>query len=85
MAEAVPPPPAAHLPELPPLYFDMTVKNHAAEPVTADGSIISSKTESGHGYGISNVRQCVEEIKGSFNISFENGVFTAEVIFPNVI
>jgi len=63
----------------------VSVKNHAAEPVTADGSIISSKTESGHGYGISNVRQCVEEIKGSFNIGFENGVFTAEVIFPNVI
>ena len=63
----------------------VSVKNHAAEPVTADGSIISSKTESGHGYGISNVRQCVEEIKGSFNISFENGFFTAEVIFPNVI
>lgn len=64
----------------------ISIANHTAlEPKIINGEFISSKTNAGHGYGIRNIRKCLEKNNGSFEISFDDGVFTAEVIFSNVI
>lgn len=46
---------------------------------------LSTKEEKGHGYGIKNIRKCVEKYNGSYVTATENRVFCTEIILPNVI
>lgn len=50
-----------------------------------DGNFVTSKRESGHGYGLKNVKKCVEKNGGSYSAVCDNGFFVTEVIIPNVI
>lgn len=64
----------------------LAIENSADyKPKIVDGQFVSSKKEAGHGYGIRNVKECVEKNGGSFELSFEKGKFIAEVIFLGVI
>lgn len=54
-------------------------------PHIIDGTLISSKKEKNHGYGIKNIKRCVEDNNGSFNIMFADNIFTAEVLFYDVL
>ena len=63
----------------------MIVNKAIEEPRIHNGEFISSKKEVNHGYGIKNARKCVEENNGSLNIKFENDLFTAEVLFYNIL
>lgn len=64
----------------------LTIENSAKiEPRVVDGYFISSKKEKGHGYGVRNVKECVEKNGGLFDISFGDEKFIAEVIFLGVI
>lgn len=55
------------------------------EPVIENGTIVTTKNEKNHGYGINNVKECLKRYNGSLNFSFDEGVFSAELIIPNVI
>ena len=46
---------------------------------------LSSKAEKGHGYGIANVRECLDKIGGEFRLRFENGLADAEIFIPDAI
>ena len=46
---------------------------------------LSCKKENGHGYGIANVRECLDKIGGEFRIRFENGLADAEIFIPDAI
>lgn len=48
-------------------------------------NMIKKKHQDGHGYGLVNVKECIDSYSGSFEISYENQNFIAEVILPNAI
>ena len=55
------------------------------EPVKHNGKFVSSKSEGGHGYGISNAKKVIESKNGSFLMNYENGIVRTEVILPSAI
>lgn len=55
------------------------------QPQIIDGNLVSSKKEKNHGYGMKNVKRCVEDNNGVLNISFKDNCFIAEVLFYDVI
>ncbi|MFQ9515777.1 MAG: sensor histidine kinase [Eubacterium sp.] len=64
----------------------ITITNYVkVQPYIVDGNLVSSKKEKNHGYGIKNIRKCVEENNGMLNISYQKNVFTAEVLFYDMI
>lgn len=64
----------------------VSISNYISnEPVIVNGEIVTSKQEAGHGYGLKNVKMCMESIGGYFDISINNGCFTAEVIFTDAV
>ncbi len=50
-----------------------------------NGELISSKSEQGHGYGIKNVKKCVEKNGGSYKAEVDNNYFVTEIILPKVL
>ncbi len=64
----------------------IVVSNYTKEkPDIIDGKIKSSKKEKNHGYGIKNIKKCVENNEGDFNITFVDNIFTAEVFFNDIL
>ncbi len=62
------------------------VKNSSStEPVTEGDRFISGKAEEGHGYGIRNVQECVRNLNGEFDLKFDEGIVTTEVLIPDVL
>ena len=63
-----------------------TITNPTAKmPKMIQGEYISSKPEPNHGFGLKNVSECIEKNKGTLNISCEDHIFTAEVVFINIV
>lgn len=54
----------------------------AISPKMKDGEFVSDKAEEGHGYGIRNVKFCVEKYKGRYSALVEDDVFITKVILP---
>ncbi len=46
---------------------------------------ITTKVEKGHGYGIKNIKRCVEKYNGSYRVTTEKRLFQTEIILSNVI
>mgnify|MGYP000801555497 FL=1 len=66
--------------------LSITVSNNVKEkPNIINGELISAKNERNHGYGVKNVRRCVENNNGTLTLLFDNSVFSAEVIFYNIL
>ena len=64
----------------------IVIQNYTvSSPKIINGKYISDKAASGHGYGIRNICRCLEKNNGSFDTEFEDGIFTAEVVFSNAI
>ncbi|NLT10092.1 MAG: GHKL domain-containing protein [Ruminococcus sp.] len=62
------------------------VKNSSSTaPVTEGDRFISGKAEEGHGYGIRNVQECVRNLNGEFDLKFDKGIVTTEVLIPDVL
>ncbi len=55
------------------------------EPCMENGNFVTSKPESGHGYGIRNVKKCVEKNRGSYSAKWGGGFFITEVIIPKAL
>lgn len=49
-----------------------------------DGNFVSTKPEKGHGYGLGNIKECVDKYNGNYNVSVENNMFYTEIILPNI-
>lgn len=47
-----------------------------------DGILLTTKTEKGHGYGLTNIRAAAEKLGGSAEYYTEGGVFVLDVYFP---
>ena len=64
----------------------VSVSNYAkSAPERQGGKYVSTKSDGNHGFGIRNVENCLKKNNGFFEITFEEGVFTAEVIFMNAV
>lgn len=64
----------------------MTISNPIHQtPQLVNGDFITSKQGEGHGYGIKNVRKCVEKNGGLYSAACDNHLFVTEVILPNVL
>lgn len=62
------------------------ISNYTKEkPNVVDGYLITSKKEKNHGYGMKNVKKCVEDNNGELKISFKNNVFTVEMLFYDIL
>lgn len=53
--------------------------------ISENGELITTKTEENHGYGVGNIKKCVEKYGGSFVVTTEDNLFSTEIILPNVI
>lgn len=49
------------------------------------GELISTKEENGHGYGVGNIRQCVNAYHGSYQYRIEGQIFVTEIVLPDVV
>ena len=62
------------------------VRNSAlSAPCFEEGRYISDKTGTGHGYGIQNVRECVEKSEGSFSMNYADGNVTTDIVLYGVM
>lgn len=48
-------------------------------------NFVTTKKEIGHGYGIKNIKRCVNKYNGFYNVTTENRLFCTEIILPDVI
>lgn len=46
---------------------------------------ISTKSGKGHGYGIQNIKKCVDKYGGKYNVKTEDSIFCTEIILPNIV
>ncbi len=61
----------------------VTVENTALKPPKIkNGHYVSTKKDPGHGLGIMNVEKKVGKYHGSMDLSFKDGVFTAQLYLP---
>lgn len=66
------------------LYQEITVKNTICKKMRYEQLKQTSKSDKkNHGYGISNVKECVERNKGQFYIDITDNIFMAKVIINN--
>lgn len=66
------------------LYQEITVKNTICKKIRYEQLKQTSKSDKkNHGYGISNVKECVERNKGQFYIDIADNIFMAKVIINN--
>ena len=64
----------------------ITIKNKVKEPVQIDGNArVIKHFEEGHGYGLRNVKDCVSSYNGNFEISSKDGIFSVDIMLPDVI
>lgn len=54
------------------------------EPLIIGGEFISDKGGNGHGYGIRNVKKCVEKNEGRYSAVCDGGYFITEIIIPKI-
>ena len=50
-----------------------------------NGEFQSTKKGEGHGYGMRNIKKCVEKNNGKYDFKLEKNTFHTEIILPNVI
>lgn len=61
------------------------INNYCTQIKVKEDKLLTSKTDKGmHGFGIQNVTQAVEKYNGNFQYFYENGIFTAIVVLPNI-
>lgn len=66
----------------------ITLSNSTSSvPVLKDGRYISSKIGDSHGYGIRNVKNCIDKLEGSFEMEYsqEDNTVTVNIFIFNVI
>lgn len=64
----------------------VTIRNRAdGEPKMMNGEFVSGKPGDGHGYGLRNVKKCIDKNNGEYSASYSQGVFVTEVVLPNAI
>lgn len=71
-------------------YFEpaviIEVSNHTDNEVIIDNNyFVQKKFENGHGYGLKNVKECVEKNGGDFEIACSNNTFSAKIVLQNVL
>ena len=49
------------------------------------GEFKTTKDGKGHGYGIRNIKRCVEKYHGEYNVVLENNIFITNIMILNVI
>lgn len=54
-------------------------------PFINNGKLISSKKEKNHGFGINNVKECLEKYGGNLSFNIENKTFIAQAVIPNAL
>lgn len=54
-------------------------------PIIENNDIKTSKSNTGHGYGLKNVKSSLEKYGGLLELKCENNIFEASVIIPNVL
>lgn len=50
-----------------------------------NGEFNTTKEGEGHGYGLLNVKRCIEKYDGMYNVEVNDGRFITEIILPNII
>lgn len=55
------------------------------KPQMVNGDFITGKSEAGHGYGIKNVKKCVEKNGGLYSVTYDDGYFVTELIIPQML
>lgn len=64
----------------------INIVNTSLPPLKTDeNEFLSSKSGSRHGYGLKNVKNCLEKYNGSFESSYDGHFFTTEIIIPNAL
>ncbi len=64
----------------------IVITNHIDHsPKKHKGEFISDKTGEGHGFGLQNVKRCVEKNNGSYSVLEEKNTFTTKVILPGAL
>ena len=66
----------------------ITLKNSASSaPVMKDGDYVSSKVGDLHGYGIRNVKKCIDKLDGLFEMEYseKDSTVTVNILMVNVI
>ena len=64
----------------------ISISNYCSKNLLMEnGELISNKVEQGHGYGIKNVKKCVEKNGGTYMVEFDNNYFVTEIILPKIL
>ena len=64
----------------------INIVNTSLPPIKIDkNEFLSSKSGSWHGYGLKNVKSCLEKYNGNFESSYDGQFFTTEIIIPNAL
>ena len=50
-----------------------------------DGTFATRKLEKEHGFGLANIKKCVEKYCGFYGVNVENNTFCTEIILPDVV
>lgn len=50
-----------------------------------NGVFNSTKEGKGHGYGLLNVKRCIEKYNGMYNVEVKDNIFKTEIIIPDII
>lgn len=50
-----------------------------------NGEFLSTKQGDGHGYGMANIKKCVERNSGSYEVTLTDNTFQTEIILPNAV
>jgi len=54
-------------------------------PLIENNNIKTSKSDTGHGYGIRNVKTCLDKYGGMLELRCEENIFEANVMIPNIL
>lgn len=50
-----------------------------------DHELISTKSSEGHGFGVQNIKKCVDKNGGKYNVTIDDSMFCTEIILLNVV
>lgn len=56
--------------------------SYTEEPRMVAGKFVSKKKEYGHGYGMTNVQECLQRVGGLFQFEYGNNLFKTKLIIP---
>lgn len=65
--------------------FIQTENTYNNEPIIKNRQLISTKKDNGHGYGIKNIKECIEHYNGNLDYSYDEDLFVTNLIIPNAI